>query len=527
MSSAAISNGSASVRELSLEQLARFSDLIEERCGLHFHEGQRAALSAAVRARMEQLGLVRIEDYYDHLRVHPAAAVEDGFRKLINLVTITETCFLRDPEQFRLLRHILPGLLAERAAQGQRTLRIWSAGCSTGAEAYSVALTLWEMGLYEAEWTFEIVGTDVNTEALDAARQGVYSRRTLRNVEGNWLQQYFQPEGKRFRLNDEIRRCVRFQYGNLSEAPRSSPSIGQDIVLCKNVAIYFRPEATRRLVSQLHERLNDGGYLLLGHSESLWQISDQFTLVEHQGGFCYRKQEKGSGGFSDPIHPEKPPDPFSATEAKIVTGSDPLQYERCVALFRAGGLTEAEGSLHLLIDSSPTFVPARLLLGGVYAHSGRYEEALQEAEAILRLSDLEPRAYLLMGMIGARLGRQDEALQALRRALYLDDSLALAHFWLGTLYRDRNDIERACCEYQSVVRDWERHTLVLTEEFASDLSVEQLVDFCRQSSQRLRAGAVAEPARGVGSPPARSHARQPRVGPAERPKRASGPASKI
>ena len=495
MSRAAISNGSASVRELSLEELARFSDLIEERCGLHFHEGRRAALSAAVRARMEQLGLVRIEDYYDHLRVHPAAAIEDGFRKLINLVTITETCFLRDPEQFRLLRHILPGLLAERAAQGERTLRIWSAGCSTGAEAYSVALTLWEMGLYgaDAEWTFEIVGTDVNTEALDAARQGVYSRRTLRNVEGNWLQQYFQPEGNRFRLNDEIRRCVRFQYGNLSEAPLSSPSIGQDIVLCKNVAIYFRPEAARRLVSQLHERLNDGGYLLLGHSESLWQISDQFTLVEHQGGFCYRKGSDPVTIFANP--------PAGSAQAKIVTVSDPFdaatgRYERCMALFRAGGLTEAEGSLHLLIDSSPTFVPARLLLGGVYAHSGRYEEALQEAKAILRLSDLEPRAYLLMGMIAARLGRQDEALQALRRALYLDDSLALAHFWLGNLYRDRNDIERACCEYQSVVRDWERHTLVLTEEFASDLSVEQLVDFCRQSSQRLRGGEVAEPARG-------------------------------
>ena len=162
------------------------------------------------------------------------------------------------------------------------------------------------------------------------------------------------------------------------------------------------------------------------------------------------------------------------------------QYERCLTAFRAGEWTEAEASLDALIQSSPAFVPAHLLLGGVYAHRGRYEEAREQAERVLRLSDLEPRAHLLLGMIAARRGRLDEALQALRRTLYLDDSLALARFWLGNLYRDRGDIERACHEYQNVVRDWERHTLELTEEFASDLSAGQLVDFCRSSLQRLK-----------------------------------------
>jgi len=162
------------------------------------------------------------------------------------------------------------------------------------------------------------------------------------------------------------------------------------------------------------------------------------------------------------------------------------QYERCLRAFRAGEWTEAETSLDALIQSTPTFLPAHLLLGGVYAHRGRYEEAREQAERVLRLSDLEPRAHLLLGMIAARRGRLDEALQALRRVLYLDDSLALAHFWLGNLYRDRGDIERACHEYQNVIRDWDRHTLELTEEFASDLSAEQLVNFCRSSLQRLR-----------------------------------------
>ena len=175
--------------------------------------------------------------------------------------------------------------------------------------------------------------------------------------------------------------------------------------------------------------------------------------------------------------PIEPPPPRVATAG---------QYERCLRAFRAGEWKEAETSLDALIRSTPTFLPAHLLLGGVYAHRGRYEEAREQAERVLLLSDLEPRAHLLLGMIAARRGRLDEALQALRRVLYLDDSLALAHFWLGNLYRDRGDIERACHEYQNVIRDWDRHTLDLTEEFASDLSAEQLVNFCKSSLQRLR-----------------------------------------
>jgi chemotaxis protein methyltransferase CheR len=131
-------------------------------------------------------------------------------------------------------------------------------------------------------------------------------------------------------------------------------------------------------------------------------------------------------------------------------------------------------------------VPAHILLGGLYVHRGRLEDAMRQAETVLKVSDLEPRAHLLLGMIAARQQRYDEALQHLRRALYLDDSLALAHFWLGNLYRERGDVTRACQEYDNIVRDWEQQTLQLTEEFASDLTAEQLVAFCTDTLGRLR-----------------------------------------
>jgi chemotaxis protein methyltransferase CheR len=468
---------------LSVEQFVRFRDLIEERCGLHFDESQRTSLSASLRARMQQLGLDQLDDYYEVLCRRTG---DEGFRKLINLVTVNETCFFRDPSQFRLLRqHILPTLLAERGSRQTRTVRIWSAGCSTGEEAYSIALMLSEMGLLSqpAAWTFEIVGTDLNTEVLETARRAVYSARALRNVEGALVRRYFRPVGRTFCLNDEIARAVRFEYANLADmrTPRRSAP-GQDIVFCKNVTIYFQPEMTRRLVGQLHDALAEGGFLLLGHSESLWQMDEGFALVEREGAFCYRRTSprvhaarrrvlQSPGPEAAPILPSRPSGPPSG------------EYDRCLAAFRAEDWTQAEALLDALIHSSPAFVPARLLLGGVYAHRGRYDEAFVQAEQALRLSDLEPRAHLLIGMIAARRGRPEEAVQALRRALYLDDSLALAHFWLGNLYRDRGDTGRARVEYENVVRGWDQHALEITEMFASDVNVEQLVDFCRRSSQ--------------------------------------------
>lgn len=473
----------APVDTLSPEQFVRFRDLIEERCGLHFDESQRTSLSASLRARMEQLGLGRIDDYYDLLC---RRTDDEGFRKLINLVTVTETCFFRDPSQFRLLRrHILPTLLAEGGGRQRRTVRIWSAGCSSGEEAYSIAVMLSEMGLLSAPaaWTFEIVGSDVNTEVLETARRGVYSARALRNVEGDLLRRYFRSDGRRFCLNDEIKRAVRFEYANLTHVPMPRTlAPGQDIVFCKNVTIYFRPEMTRRLVGQLHGALTEGGFLLLGHSESLWQMDEGFTLEEHEGAFCYRKATPHveAAGLCVPPSPRADPPPIPSP---VPPGTATGEYDRCLAAFRAEDWTQAEALLDAMIQSSPAFVPARLLLGGVYVHRGRYDEAFVQAERVLHLTDLEPRAHLLTGMIEAQRNRPAEALQALRRALYLDDSLALAHFWLGNLYRDRGDTGRARLEYENVVRGWEQHTLELTEMFASDLSIEQLVDFCRRSLQ--------------------------------------------
>ena len=446
---------------------------------------------------MEQLGLSNEVEYYLRLHGDVSRIVEEELRNLLNLVTVTETCFFRDAGQFRLLREsVIPTLIAERnsTAPLNRTLRIWSAGCSTGDEAYSVAITLDDMGVFQRyPWlNVEIVGTDLNSDALEKAHLGAFSERAVRNIEGRLLDRYFQRDGVTYQLNEEIRKRVRFEFGNLTQTPM--PSNGpQDIVFCKNVAIYFRDDVTRKLVNGLRDTISPGGYLLLGHSESLWQMSEGFELVEHSRAFCYRKESVRRAGLvvqDPPYIAEDPPgivqDPACIVQESTCTPMSPgTQYDACLTLFRASEWDAAESSLTALIRTCPTFVPAYLLLGGVYAHRARYDEAVEQAESALRLTDLEPRAHLLLGMIASRSGRTHAAFESLKRSLYLDDSLALAHFWLGNLYRDAGDVTRACSEYESVVRGWERHTLHFTEEFALDLSVEQLVAFCSDSLRRL------------------------------------------
>ena len=438
---------------------------------------------------MEELGVAREDEYLSRLRGAAPTLVETELRNLLNLVTVTETCFFRDASQFRLLReHILPTVMAERRRLGTPAkIRIWSAGCSSGEEAYSIAITLDQMGVLRgpADCTFEIVGTDLNTQALERARTGVYTPRAVRNVDGRLLDEYFVREGNTFALRDAIKKHVSFEFGNLTQTPM--PLTGpQDVVFCKNVAIYFRAAATSKLMAGLRDTLAPGGYLLLGHAESLWQICDGFTLVEYERAFCYRKQDLAL------VAPDSSP-PYTRAPSSAIdpTKVDPTaHYDLALAAFRAGNWGAAESALTDLAGVCPAFVPGLLLLGGLYVHCGRLDDAVAQAEAVLEVDDLEARAHLLLGMIAARRRQHEDAQQFLRRAVYLDDSLALAHFWLGNLYRERGELARACHEYENVVRDWEQHTLQLTQEFASDLTAEQLVGFCRDTLMRLRRAAV-------------------------------------
>ncbi len=243
---------------------------------------------------MEQLGLVSEDEYLDRLRGAAPSIVEAELRNLLNLVTVTETCFFRDASQFRLLReHIIPTLISERSAR--------TSGPKRNPHLERRLLER-RRGVFDCDHARrdgrlqDVSRLDDrdhrNGSQYEGAREGaprrVYARAPCATSKAGCSTDISCATARTFALSDAIKTRVTFEFGNLTQTPM--PSTGpQDIVFCKNVAIYFSADVTRKLIEGLRDTLAPDGYLLLGHAESLWQMSEGFTLVEHERAFCYRK----------------------------------------------------------------------------------------------------------------------------------------------------------------------------------------------------------------------------------------------
>ncbi len=275
--------------DLHEEQFKHFQELIYQRYGIFIDQGHRDTLRMGLLARTTAINLNSYNQYYHYLRFHPDREVE--FRQLISLITITETSFFRNREQFDVLTgHVLSELSAGR--QGRpRLLRVWSAGCSSGAEPYSLAISILESPLLSEGWQVQILGTDVSQKALQEARAGWYTERTMRFCTSAERTKYFRKVGDGYEILPRVKSMVDFQYFNLVEEPFPLARMGGwDIIFCRNVTIYFKPESTRRVIHNFYESLEAGGYLFIGYSESLQQITRELVPIEIGGTYIYQKE---------------------------------------------------------------------------------------------------------------------------------------------------------------------------------------------------------------------------------------------
>ena len=281
-----MSNPADSLRkDLTPEEFQRFRDWIHHHSGIYLEESKVDSLRISLVTRATRLGFLEYDEYFDVL-----SRDEDEFKELMNLVTINETSFFRFPAQFDALRdRVIPEIL-ENKPKVSRSFRVWSAGCSTGEEPYSIAMTLLDSALEARGMRSEVLGTDVSTQALDRAKAAVYPAKALASLPQNTVQRWFEPVKGGHRPRARARDIVAFSYHNLIKEPYPLVfAANWDIIFCRNVTIYFRPESTRRVVNNFYESLNPGGYLFIGHSETLTSISDRFEPVEIGGVFLYRK----------------------------------------------------------------------------------------------------------------------------------------------------------------------------------------------------------------------------------------------
>ncbi len=258
--------------------------LIEARFGLCFPGIRREILESRLRARLQELHLESFNEYYRYLRTHPQREAE--FAHLACRITNNETYFFREAHQFEVLtRDIVPPLLAQLRT---RPLRLLSAGCSSGEEAYSLAITLQNAGLDRHGPGWEIDACDVNADRIARARAGEYEETALRACDAETRARYFTRTSTRYRLNDAHRVGVRFFEANLAAPGAPIQGGAYDAIFCRNLLIYFSPEAFDGLIRQFAGWLRPGGYLLLGHAESLIDRGTEFAPVCLPDAVVYR-----------------------------------------------------------------------------------------------------------------------------------------------------------------------------------------------------------------------------------------------
>jgi chemotaxis protein methyltransferase CheR len=269
--------------------LFRIRDLIYQTAGILFTENKFYYLSDRCLRRMEAVGAPSLGSYFDLLTTRCTA--ENEMRLLLNEITIGETCFFRNQPQLDALRAtVLPAVAEQKAQFGYKRLSLWSAGCSTGEEPYTLAMILLEesLGMLRG-WSLEVHATDINERSLTRAREGVYSEYALRNIPPAFLQKYMRPVADGYQVNEEVKSLVKFNRVNLRDDSRMVFMKGLDVIFCCNVLIYFGAQPKRRVIQHFFNDLLPGGYLFLGHSESLFGLNDDFKLVHFPQATAYRK----------------------------------------------------------------------------------------------------------------------------------------------------------------------------------------------------------------------------------------------
>jgi len=271
--------------EMTPEQLRLLRDVFQQACGFVLRDDLKFIAERRLSARLEALGLRDFGSYQRYLRFDPRKAEE--LEIAIDVLLPRETYFFREPEQLStFVTELVPRLVQDAIG---RSLHLWSAGCSSGEEPYTLSMLLEDHPLV-AGWDVDILGTDLSQKALAAGRQAEYGPSALRATSPAQRERYFLPlEHGRFRVKSSVKDRVRFGWLNLLDLEGSRLLPTMDVIFCRNVLIYFDTETRKRVIQTFADRLRPGGYLLLGHSENLFSLTTEFELVQLSGDLVYRK----------------------------------------------------------------------------------------------------------------------------------------------------------------------------------------------------------------------------------------------
>ena len=272
---------------MSLDEFRLLRDFVYQHCGLNFTEDSKYLLEKRLGKRLQQHNLKTFKDYYYFLRYNPNKDQE--LSEVIDQLTTNETYFFREDFQLRtFVEDILPEIRKRKEIEGKKTLRIWSAGCSSGEEPYTIAMLLLDQPWLKS-WRIEVIGTDISQRVLHMAREGLYGDASFRNTDAAQKGRFFTDHEGKSRIKDEVRSLVSVSHLNLFDSARIALLGKMDVIFCRNVIIYFDPAGKKSVIENFYQRLVPDGFLLLGHSESLINLSTSFQLRHFKHDMVYQK----------------------------------------------------------------------------------------------------------------------------------------------------------------------------------------------------------------------------------------------
>jgi chemotaxis protein methyltransferase CheR len=272
---------------MSGEEFQLLRDFVYHYCGLNFTEDSKYLLEKRLGRRLRQHNLKSFKDYYYFLRYNHNKDQE--LSEVIDQLTTNETYFFREDFQLRtFVEDILPEIRRRKEREGNQALRIWSAGCSSGEEPYTIAMLLLDQ-YWLKSWRVEIIGTDISQRVLHMAREGVYGEASFRNTDEQQKARFFIAQDGKLRIRDEVRKLVSISHLNLFDSARIALLGKLDVIFCRNVIIYFDQAGKKSVIENFFQRLLPEGFLLLGHSESLINLSTAFQLRHFKHDMVYQK----------------------------------------------------------------------------------------------------------------------------------------------------------------------------------------------------------------------------------------------
>lgn len=444
---------------------SELNDLIATRMGLSFPSGRESDLERGVCSAAREFGYRDVEMCIRWLL--SSRLTRSQIETLAIHLTVGETYFFRENKAFEALEQIILPESIQRSKKS-RQLRIWSAGCASGEEPYSIAMLLSQTLPDLGDWNITILATDVNHRALNKAHIGIYNRWSFRDCPQRVKQKYFErTEDGDFEICPDIKRMVTFGYHNLAEDPYPSllnNTNAMDIIFCRNVLMYFVPDKQATAIQNFYLCLTDGGWLIVSPSECSHALYPQFVAVPDGNVPLYRKDSQ-SHRLTEALQTARAPStvPIEGTTASprryrerrreshgrsrpAVTsaleeeprdraGSKPTREQEAGALYEQNRYVEAEEAALALLSRNQTDPEATALLAKICANQGRLSEALIWCQKVISINKLNPSYHYLLATILQEQGQSEGAVSSLKHALFLDPTFALAHVALGNLAR--------------------------------------------------------------------------------------------